>query len=136
MGHLAAGWWTSVGCDQPYPGLGWVRAHGPLIHGSGDFGWVRLTPFKAPKNGLKLYSRGTRELFNSAEQLEKCPEASIGEGKAREVGGNFDNSSQGLISADKIFFRLIFVKHFPLFCILKHYLSSEGMVVVMGLTVA
>jgi hypothetical protein len=55
---------------------------------------VRLTPFKAPKNGPKLYSRGTQELFNSAEQLEKCPEASIGEEKAKEVGGIWDVMSQ------------------------------------------
>ncbi len=53
-----------------------------------------LTPFKAPKNGPKLYSRGPRELFNSAEQFEKRPEASIGEGKAREVGGIWDVMSQ------------------------------------------
>jgi hypothetical protein len=39
-----------------------------------------MTPFKAPKKGPKLYSCGTQELFNSAEQLEKHPEASIGEG--------------------------------------------------------
>jgi hypothetical protein len=55
---------------------------------------VQLTLFKAPKIGPKLCSRGTQELFNSAEQLEKHPEASISEEKAREVGGIWDVMSQ------------------------------------------
>jgi hypothetical protein len=55
---------------------------------------VRLILFKAPKNGPKLYSCGTQELFNSAEQLEKRPEPSISEEKAREVGGIWNVMSQ------------------------------------------
>jgi hypothetical protein len=55
---------------------------------------VRLTLLKAPKNGPKLYSIGTQELFNSAEQLEKRPEPSVSEEKAREVGGIWDLMSQ------------------------------------------
>jgi hypothetical protein len=54
----------------------------------------RLTLFKAPENGPKLYSRGTQELFNSAEQLEKQPEPSISEEKVREVSGIWDVMSQ------------------------------------------
>jgi hypothetical protein len=61
---------------------------------SADFGWVQLTLFKAPKIGPKLYSRGTQKLFNSAEQLETHPEASISEEKSGEVGGIWDIMSQ------------------------------------------
>jgi hypothetical protein len=53
-----------------------------------------MTLFKAPKNGPKLYSHGIQELFNSAEQLEKCPEPNISEEKAIEVGEIWDVMSQ------------------------------------------
>jgi hypothetical protein len=36
-------WWSSVYCNWPYPGLGWVRLNAQPIHGLVEFCWLWLT---------------------------------------------------------------------------------------------
>jgi hypothetical protein len=70
-----------------------IHVNTALYSESSNIGLVVLAYFACTPYKVS-YSRGPRELFNSAEQFEKRPEASIGKGKAREVGGIWDVMSQ------------------------------------------
>jgi hypothetical protein len=43
MPNKPMGWWSSVGCDWPYPRLGLVRLHAQPVHGFVEFCWLWLT---------------------------------------------------------------------------------------------
>ncbi len=57
------GWWTFVLSDWPYPGLGWVRAHGTLIHGLVDL--IHLANVELPYAELPNTKLLNAELLNA-----------------------------------------------------------------------